>query len=191
MNAANSVTLARLALIPVFAVLLLIYQPDAGHEGIRIAAFVVFVVAAASDGIDGFIARRFDQKTRLGAMLDPLADKLLTNISFVFLAALEGKFTTTVPLWVPVVILMRDITITGGSYLLAKHLGPIQPRPRILGKLATWAHSVAIAAIVINLPYSYEILMITVTISVFSMADYLLHGYEANLPGESGKPDTA
>lgn len=187
MNAANSITLARLAMIPVFVALLLVYRPDAGLEGVRIAAFVVFVVAAASDGIDGFVARRFDQRTRLGALLDPLADKLLVNISFVFLAALD-TFATHVPLWVPVIILGRDITITGGSYLLGKYLGPLRPRPRILGKAATWAHSVAIAAIVINLPHAYEILMITVAISVFSMADYLLHGYELADPGA---PDTA
>ncbi len=177
MNAANSVTVARLALLPVFVLLLMMYQPDAGREGIRIAAFIVFVAAAASDGIDGFIARRFKQKTRLGAMLDPMADKLLTNVSFVFLAALD-TFETRVPFWVPVLILGRDITIAGGSYVLAKHLGPLRPRPRLLGKLATWAHSVAIAAVVINFPYAYEILMVTVAISVYSMADYLLHGYE-------------
>lgn len=190
MNAANSITLARLAMIPVFVALLLVYRPDDGMEGVRIAAFVVFVVAAASDGIDGYIARHFNQKTRLGALLDPLADKLLTNISFVFLAGLD-KFATHVPLWVPVLILGRDITITGGSYLLAKHLGPLRPRPRILGKVATWAHSVAISAVVINLPHAFEILMITVAISVFSMADYLLHGYEAIEPGKSAEPDAA
>ncbi len=177
-------------MIPVFVALLLVYRPDADLEAVRIAAFVVFVVAAASDGIDGFIARHYDQKTRLGALLDPLADKLLMNISFVFLAALD-KFATTVPLWVPVLILGRDITITGGSYLLAKHLGPLRPRPRILGKLATWAHSVAIAAVVINLPHAFEILMVTVIISVFSMADYLLHGYETVEPGPPTRPDAA
>jgi CDP-diacylglycerol--glycerol-3-phosphate 3-phosphatidyltransferase len=189
MNAANSVTVARLMLIPVFVMLLLFYQPDAGREGLRIAAFIVFVAAAASDGIDGFIARHFNQKTRLGALLDPMADKLLMNISFVFLAALD-TFETQVPMWVPVLVLGRDITIAGGSYLLAKHLGPLRPRPRVLGKLATWAHSVAIAAIVINFPHAYEILMVTVAISVYSMADYLLHGYETVEPKTVGR-DTA
>jgi CDP-diacylglycerol--glycerol-3-phosphate 3-phosphatidyltransferase len=174
-------------MIPLFVALLLLYRPDADLEGLRIAAFVVFVVAAASDGIDGFIARRFNQCTRLGALLDPLADKLLVNISFVFLAALD-RFDAHVPLWVPVIVLVRDITITGGSYLMDKHLGPLRPRPRMLGKLATVAHSVAIAAVVINLPHAYEILMITVAISVFSMADYLVHGYESVQPDE---PDAA
>jgi CDP-diacylglycerol--glycerol-3-phosphate 3-phosphatidyltransferase len=183
-NVPNSITLARLASIPVFVALLLMYQPDAGEEPLRIAAFVVFIAAAASDGIDGYIARHFNQKTRLGALLDPLADKLLTNISFVFLAALD-TFSTHVPLWVPVVVLARDITITGGSYVLQRYLGPLKPRPRLLGKLATGAHSVAIAAIVINFSFAYEILMITVAISVYSLADYLLHGYEASAPAES------
>lgn len=190
MNVANSITLARLASIPIFVVLVLLYQPDSGEEHLRIAAFLLFVAAAASDGIDGYIARHFNQKTRLGALLDPLADKLLTNISFVFLAALD-TFATRVPLWVPVVILARDITITGGSYVIQRHLGPLKPRPRILGKLATVAHSVAIAGIVINFLYAYELLMITVAISVYSLADYLLHGYEANAPVESTGRDAA
>ena len=181
MNTANSITLMRLALIPVFIALLLIYQPDAGMEGVRIAAFVVFLVAAISDGIDGYVARNFNQRTRLGAVLDPTADKLLTNLSFVFLAALPS-FDTTVPKWLPVVILARDITITTGSYMINRFQGPLKVRPRILGKIATVAHSVAIAAVVINLPGADRILMMTAAISIFSLADYLLHGYEEAAP---------
>lgn len=181
MNTANAITLMRLALIPVFVALLLIYQPHAGMDGVRIAAFVVFLVAALSDGIDGYVARNYNQRTRIGAVLDPTADKLLTNISFVFLAALTS-FKTPVPMWLPVIVLARDITITTGSYMLNKYMGPLKVRPRILGKIATVAHSVAIAAVVINLPGAERILMITAAISILSLADYLMHGYEQALP---------
>jgi CDP-diacylglycerol--glycerol-3-phosphate 3-phosphatidyltransferase len=189
-NVPNSISFARLASIPVFVALLLAYQPEAGREYLRVAAFVLFAVAAFSDGVDGYIARRYNQMTKLGALLDPLADKLLTNISFVFLAALD-RFATHVPMWAPVVILARDVTITGASYLLQRYLGPLKPRPRILGKIATWAHSIAIAAVVINFPYAHEILMVTVGISVYSLADYLFHGYEAHAPPETAGPDAA
>lgn len=189
MNTANAITLVRLALIPVFVTLLLIYRPDAGLEGVRIAAFIVFVTAAVSDGVDGYVARHYNQRTRLGAVLDPTADKLLTNISFVFLAALTS-FDTPVPMWLPVVVLARDITITTGSFMLNKYMGPLKVRPRILGKAATVAHSVAIAAVVINLPGADRILMITAAISILSLADYLLHGYEQALP-ETGPAASA
>jgi CDP-diacylglycerol--glycerol-3-phosphate 3-phosphatidyltransferase len=175
MNTANAITLLRLALIPVFIALLLLYQPDTGHEGLRIAAFVVFIVAAVSDGIDGYVARNFNQRTRLGAVLDPTADKLLTNLSFVFLAALPAFH---VPMWLPVIVLARDITIATGSYMLNRFMGPLKVRPRIMGKAATVAHSVAIAAAVIELPGADRILMMTAALSILSLADYLLHGYE-------------
>jgi len=181
MNTANAITLLRLALIPVFIALLLLYRPDSGLEGLRIAAFIVFITAALSDGVDGYIARNYNQRTRLGAVLDPTADKLLTNLSFVFLAALPS-FDTQVPKWLPVIILARDITIVSGSYMINKFMGPLSVRPRILGKAATVAHSVAIAAIVINLPGADRILMMTAALSILSLADYLLHGYEERLP---------
>lgn len=190
MNLANAITIFRLVLIPVFVALIVIYRPDAGMEGLRIAAFIVFIVAAISDGIDGFVARRFDQRTKLGAVLDPLADKLLINISFVFLAVIPS-FETQVPKWLPVVVLGRDITIASGSYLLNKYLGPLRPRPRILGKIATVAHSVGIAAVVINLPHARDVLMVMVVISVLSLADYLFHGYEETAPETVHRPDTA
>lgn len=190
MNTANAITLLRLALIPVFVALLLLYRPDAGLEGVRIAAFIVFVTAAISDGVDGYVARHYNQRTRLGAVLDPTADKLLTNISFVFLAALSS-FDTPVPMWLPVIVLARDITITTGSFMLNKYMGPLKVRPRILGKVATVAHSAAIAAVVINLPGADRILMVTAAISILSLADYLLHGYEQALPATGHETSAA
>ncbi len=185
-NTANAITLLRLMLIPVFVALLVTYKPDAGHEGLRIAAFAVFVTAAVSDAVDGYIARHYNQRTRMGAMLDPMADKLLTNIAFVFLAVLPA-FSSIVPMWLPVIVLGRDITIAGGSYLVNRYMGPLKVRPRILGKVATVANSVAIAAVVIHLPHADRILMITAAIAVLSLADYLLHGYEQALPDGSGQ----
>ncbi len=190
MNTANAITLVRLALIPVFIALLLNYRPDAGMEGVRVAAFIVFAAAAISDGVDGYIARHYNQRTRVGAVLDPMADKLLTNLSFVFLAALPS-FDTQVPMWLPVIVLARDITIASGSFMVHKFMGPLHVRPRILGKAATVAHSVAIASVVINLPGAERILMMTAAISVLSLADYLLHGYEEALPGRSAETSAA
>ncbi len=184
-NLANSISIFRLVLIPVFIGLIVSYEP--GQEWVRYLAFAVFFTAAVSDFVDGYIARRFDQSTKLGAVLDPLADKLLINLSFVFLAV-TPHFETDVPKWLPVVILGRDVTIAIGSYLLNKYMGPLQPRPRFSGKAATTAHSVGVAWIVLNWPYGFQILMVMVAISVGSLVDYLFHGYERAVPEEDQVP---
>ena len=180
-NLANSISIFRLILIPVFIGLIVSYEP--GQEWVRYLAFAVFFTAAVSDFVDGYVARRFNQSTKLGAVLDPLADKLLINLSFVFLAV-TPNFETDVPRWIPVIILSRDIIIAVGSYLLNKYRGPLRPRPRFLGKAATIAHSVGVAWIVLNLPYGFQILMVMVAISVASLVDYLFYGYEQALPEE-------
>ncbi len=164
------------------------YEP--GQEWIRYLAFSVFLTAAISDFIDGYIARRFDQRTKLGAVLDPLADKLLINLSFVFLAV-TPHFETDVPMWLPVVILGRDITISLGAYLLNKYKGPLRPRPRFLGKAATTAHSVGLGWVLVNWPYGFQALMAMVAISLASLVDYLFHGYEQVVPAEDQIPGDA
>lgn len=181
MNLANSISLCRLALIPVVLGSIYFYTP--GQEWVRRLAFWTFVTAAASDFVDGYIARRFDQSTKLGAVLDPLADKLLINLTFVFLAV-TPNFKTDVPMWLPVVVLGRDITISGGSYLLNKFRGPLKPRARMLGKVATTAHSVGAAWVLVNWPYGFQILMIMIAISIASLIDYLFYGYEEAQPEE-------
>ena len=188
MNLANSISVFRLVLIPVFIGLIVSYEP--GKEWIRHLAFAVFLTAALSDFVDGYIARRFDQSTKLGAVLDPLADKLLINLSFVFLAV-TPHFETDVPMWLPVVILGRDVTIAIRSYLLNKYMGPLRPRPRFLGKVATTAHSVGVGWVLVNWPYGFQILMVMIAISVASLVDYLFHGYERAVPEEDQVPGGA
>lgn len=180
-NLPNSISLFRLALIPVFLGLIMAYEP--GHEWIRYLAFLVFLTAALSDAVDGYIARHYDLKTKLGALLDPLADKLLTNLSFIFLAV-TPHFDTDVPKWLPVVILSRDLSIAIGSYLMNKYRGPLRPKPRFSGKAATAGYSVGIAWVVLNWPYGYHVLMAVVALSVFSFIDYIFNGYERAVPNE-------
>lgn len=188
MNLPNSISFFRLALIPVLLGLIMAYEP--GKEWIRFLAFSVFLIAAVSDFVDGYIARRFDQSTKLGAVLDPLADKLFINLSLVFLAV-TPHFETDVPMWLPVVILGRDVTISLGAYLLNKYKGPLRPRPRFLGKAATTAHSVGVGWVLVNWPYGFQVLMVMVVISLASLADYLFYGYEQAVPTEDQVPGNA
>ena len=84
MTTANKITIARILLVPVFVVELLNYT-GSGREIHRWIALAVFLIAAIGDGVDGFVARRFNQKTEMGALLDPLADKLLLVLGLVIL----------------------------------------------------------------------------------------------------------
>lgn len=173
MTLANRITIARLLLIPVFVVLIMMYVRD--KPFLRHAALAVFIVASVSDALDGFVARVYDQKTRLGAVLDPLADKLLINIAFVFLAVNE-ELTYRIPAWFPVIILSRDAIIALGSYLINEFFGPLRVRPRISGKLTTVFQMATIFAVLLELRLSPGLIYATLVVSLISFADYLRDG---------------
>ena len=173
MTLANRITIGRLLLIPVFLVLVMTYRREAPE--LRLAALAVFVLAALSDALDGFVARAYDQKTRLGAVLDPLADKLMLNLSFVFLAATD-QFATPVPAWIPVIILSRDAFIVMGYFLINEFYGPIRVRPRILGKMTTALQMTAIVTVLLEWAHARHLLMAMIALTVVSFFDYLYAG---------------
>lgn len=105
MNLPNAVTLARIALAPVFIWVLLMFPNTSAHE--RWIAVALFVIASATDGVDGALARRRNQVTDLGKLLDPIADKVLIGGALVTLSLL-GQ----VEWWITIVILVREIGIT-------------------------------------------------------------------------------
>ena len=105
MNLPNAVTLARIALAPVFIWVLLMFPNTSAHE--RWIAVALFVIASATDGVDGALARRRNQVTDLGKLLDPIADKVLIGGALVTLSLL-GQ----VDWWITFVILVREIGIT-------------------------------------------------------------------------------
>ena len=114
MNLPNGLTIARIAVTPLIAAL-----PFTPPASARLAAFVLFLLAAASDGVDGYLARRRKQETDFGRMLDPLADKLLLVGTFVpmYFLANEFRFITPIgdfglPWWVVAIILGREMTMT-------------------------------------------------------------------------------
>lgn len=125
---ANQLTLLRMLLIPVFAILL-VY----GHLG---PALGVFVVAAVTDMFDGIVARR-SGPTTLGAWLDPVADKLLLLTMFVVLTLPLPHLTHRIPLWLTLVIASRDVGIVLTVSIVNLALGPRTFYPSIWGKLAT------------------------------------------------------
>ena len=147
MTTANKITIARIMLIPVFVAMALYYGRSVQHgsplEWQRWRAIAVFVLAAASDGIDGYIARRYNQKSRLGEVLDPLADKglLLSGIITLSFSSWGYEF----PVWFPVLIVARDVVILSGTVTLHFLNGSVRVRPSWTGKTATALQMVAIA----------------------------------------------
>ena len=134
-NLANIITAVRIALAPVFVVLLVL---DGGADGpLRFAAAALFIVAIATDGVDGMLARRRNLVTDLGILLDPIADKLLTGAALVMLAVLAE-----LPVWVVAVILVREWGITLFRFIMLRDR--VIPASRG-GKLKTVVQAVAIS----------------------------------------------
>ena len=131
----NAITVARILCAPVFLWMLLADGGTGG--GLRWAAAIVFIVAIATDGVDGYIARRYEIVSDLGKLLDPIADKALTGVAFVGLSIL-GEL----PWWVTIVVLVREIGITVYRFLVVSaHV----LAAAWMGKLKTVAQAVALS----------------------------------------------
>jgi len=175
MTIPNYITIFRLCMLPVFLACLVLYTPDAPRW--KWVALGIFMAAGVSDAVDGYIARKFNQRSRLGAALDPAADKLLINLSLVFLAY-NRAFETPVPYWFPVLSVGRDLVIIGGFYYLTTHYGPMRVLPRVLGKMHTALVILVILAVLIELPFARELIIASAVLTVLSLFDYLRNGYE-------------
>jgi cardiolipin synthase (CMP-forming) len=135
MTTANKVTIFRILLIPFFVVEVLYYK-ETGNEAHRLAAVFAFAVAAICDGVDGYIARRYNQRSELGAILDPLADKLLL-VSGVVIFSFADVHLGCIPLWLTGTIIGRDLVVLIGMVVIQMTVGRVVVKPRLLGKAAT------------------------------------------------------
>ena len=125
---ANQLTMLRMALVPAFVLLVLAREFS--------WALVVFVVAGLTDALDGYVARHANQSTRLGAMLDPVADKLLAGSAYVVLTW-SSVVSCTIPVWLTVTLLFRDAMIVVGVVVVNLTVGPREFSPSRLGKVST------------------------------------------------------
>ena len=133
-NLPNLISLMRLLLVPLTVWLIL--------SNAYVFAFATFLVAGISDGFDGFLARRFDWRTRLGAYLDPLADKALVVSVFVTLGLLK-----MIPAWLVIMVVSRDALIVGAVVLSRLIDHPVKVRPLMLSKVNTVAQIVFLVAV--------------------------------------------
>src|SRR4029434_4630726 len=165
----NLLTVFRMVLIPVF-VSLLFYQRF-------LLALGIFILAGIPDGFDGLLARRFNQKSQLGTVLDPIADKLMLVTSFVVLS-MRSVFPTPlpahlpVPFWVTIAVISRDVFILVGAAAINIMTGFRGFRPSFLGKISTTVQIVAIGIIMLaaSIPYGTGYYLPTVYATVFGFA---------------------
>jgi len=142
---ANQVTLLRMLLIPAF-VILVVY----GYLG---WALTTFAIAGVTDALDGLIARRAGQKTRLGAWLDPAADKLLLVTTFIILTLPNLGLANRLPIWLTVLMISRDVGIVLTVAIVSFAVGPRTFPPSVFGKIATATY---IATAVVTLFFNYQ-----------------------------------
>lgn len=147
MTVSNIITISRLALLPFIVHFLLTDQ--------RVIAFAIMLISLLSDGLDGYLARRLHQESRLGKFLDPLCDKIFLAVILVTLFYIK-----VVPLWVVVLIVSRDFLILLGSYILLKNKSVVQVS-NIFGKITGFIFGAMILALTINLTLIGTVLMYT------------------------------
>ena len=176
----NLITLARILMVPVVVWAIASRQMQ--------IAFLLFLAAGVSDAVDGFIAKRFNMTSELGAHLDPLADKVLIVSIYVTLG-----ITGVIPLWIVILVVSRDIMIVGAvmlSWLVNK---PIALKPLVVSKLNTVAQ-IALALVVLGaLGFNFEaeatIMMLTVlvaSLTLLSIAFYVAEWVRHMNAAESG-----
>ncbi len=149
MTTANKITILRILLVPFFA-LHLLYYSHTGDELHRFLAILAFAIAAISDGVDGYLARHYNQRSELGAILDPLADKLLLVVGLVLLTLDHHPHLTPIPLYLVVTTFSRDVIILLGMVVIHYACGKVIVRPHAIGKIATVLQMITIAWVLLK-----------------------------------------
>ena len=177
MNLPNSLTILRILLIPVFIGFLLYERYEYSLD--------VLLLAGLTDGLDGTIARVANQRTRLGAYLDPVADKLLLTSGFVTLSVLH-----LVPSWIAIVVVSRDMMLMTGTLLARLTESQLDISPTLLGKGTTLVQLSYLILVVVltsrqmDLSLIQPLLYLMVCVTVMSGFHYLYRGFTRLSTGE-------
>ena len=159
----NLICLIRLALVwPILTAL---------HAGEHRMALVLFVIAAASDGVDGYLAKRFDWTSELGKFLDPLADKLLLVTVFV-----EAAWLELVPWWLTAAVVARDVMIGLGALIYRLWFGPLHGRPTRFSKVNTAAQLLYVTLVLLNASFGVPPSEVLGALALLTLATTALSG---------------
>ena len=160
-NIPNKITIIRVSLIPLFAIILLVNIPNK-----NIFAAFIFIMLSISDFLDGYFARKKRQVTEFGKLIDPIADKLLISTALIFLIG-RG-----VELWMAITIIVREAVITATRiYLLPSKI--VVPASNF-GKAKTVVQSIAIVFVLLQLPLNWYVMLIAVLLTLISGFEYII-----------------
>lgn len=155
MTWATRITILRLILVPFFVAFILTYEDSTSQgrpeEIWRYAAIAVFMIASLSDALDGYLARHWNQRSALGALLDPIADKLLLFAALITLGLVPLGHLRPFPMWFPVIIISRDALLLGGYGILRHFNVPMEIRPHWMGKVSTVFTLLAIGSVLFKM----------------------------------------
>ena len=159
------------------------------HEAFELALLLV-VVAGGSDAVDGFLAKRFDWRTRIGSLLDPAADKLLVTSVFLTLT-----FTGFVPVGLTVIVILRDVVIVAGALAYQWLVGPVRGAPTIISKLNTACQLGFVVFTMTRAAYDWPPLVFATLLgaavvftSITSGLNYVLHWSKLAWHAKQGSP---
>ncbi|PYL85224.1 MAG: CDP-diacylglycerol--glycerol-3-phosphate 3-phosphatidyltransferase [Verrucomicrobia bacterium] len=176
MTTANKITVVRILMIPAFVTMAIYYgqsiQRGEPLEWQRLVAIVIFLLAAVSDGLDGYVARRYNQRSSLGVILDPIADKGLLLSGIITLSISNwseidpeyGRF----PAWFPVLVITRDAVILVGAVVLHLLNGKVLVKPNWTGKVATVCQMCAIGWVMLQLRF-LPLLFVVIVAGIFTL----------------------
>ena len=175
LNLPNILSLLRILLIPVFLVLLV--------QGKIVGASVVFFLAGFTDVLDGAAARLLHQKTKIGALLDPAADKLLMTSAFIVLTIPSLNSPHIIPLWLTIVVIGRDLFIVSSAFALYKLRGQKTFPPSLFGKSSTVCQFMVLVLVLflnsfqISFPYLRLLYFLTLALTLLSGVHYSYIGF--------------
>lgn len=177
MNIANKVSTFRILSVPFFISCMAYYAPE--RDYLRSIALFIFLLAVISDAIDGYLARKSKQKSNVGHMLDPLADKLLLISAFICLYLVKDfPAGVSFPLWVVLIVISRDAIILLGAIVIYMVRQKIDIWPTKWGKLTTVFQMSAALGVLMQFRFSYLLMIVAVIFTVVSGIDYIHRGFK-------------
>ncbi|MBF0478471.1 MAG: CDP-alcohol phosphatidyltransferase family protein [Candidatus Omnitrophica bacterium] len=183
MTLANKITVCRILAVPFFIAALLDYGP--GREYNLNVALGIFLFAVISDLVDGYVARRWKQKTKAGAILDPLADKILLIFAFVFLYFINDHLPLVkFPAWLVVWAIGRDLILILGVTIVSIYHGVFEIKPTKWGKATTFAEVMSVLAVLLQWPFLSVFWYVALGLIIGSTIDYMRKGIKMLNVGE-------
>jgi cardiolipin synthase (CMP-forming) len=172
---ANKITIVRLFVVPFFISTMLSYSPS--QEYLRYIALWIFLFAVITDVIDGYVARTRHEKTKAGAILDPLADKFLLISAFFCLYKISIDFhTISFPVWLVVFVISRDLILLLGALIIYIVRGDLNLEPTLWGKASTFFQIICVLVMLLQWPVNIYLWVVTLFFTLTSGADYIYKG---------------